>query len=51
MKARNFVQENVQKFNVPTTFVDHKVRAKKGYTKHKKNYAHSEHDFKVSRIA
>jgi len=50
MKARNFVQENVQKFNCPTVFEDRKLKAKKGYRKHKKNFALCEHSFRVSKI-
>ena len=37
IKQRNFVQMHVQDFCVPKVFEDRKIKAKKGYLKHKKN--------------
>jgi len=45
IKQRNFVQMHVQDFCVPKVFEDRKVKAKKGYMKHKKNFALSEQEF------
>ena len=39
IKQRNFVQMYVQEFNTPAVFEDRKLKSKKGYRKHKKNYA------------
>lgn len=51
VKQRNFVQMHVQDFCVPKIFDDHKVKAKKGYIKHKKNYALSEQEYKLQLAA
>ena len=51
IKQRNFVQMHVQDFCVPKVFEDRKVKAKKGYIKHKKNYALSEHEFELQLVA
>lgn len=51
IKQRNFVQMYVQEFNTPTVFEDRKVKAKKGYRKHKKNYALSEQESKFLMVA
>ena len=45
IKHRNFVQMHVQDFCVPKVFEDRKDKAKKGYMKHKKNFALSEQEF------
>lgn len=51
IKQRNFVQMHVQDFCVPKVFEDRKVKTKKGYMKHKKNYALSEQEFKLQMAA
>ena len=51
IKQRNFVQMHVQDFCVPKVFEDRKVKAKKSYLKHKKNFALSEQEFNLPLVA
>lgn len=38
MKDRNYVAKHARSYNKAAVFVDRKQAAKKGYTKHKKQY-------------
>jgi len=51
LKQRNFVQMHVQEFCTPTVFEDKKLKAKKGYRKHKKNYTRCDYAFKLLMVA
>ena len=51
LKQRNFVQMHVQEFCVPSVFEDKKLKAKKGYRKHKKNFSLSEYSSKLLMVA
>ena len=50
LKQRNFVQMHVQEFCVPSVFEDKKLKAKKGYRKHKKNFSLSEYSEYSSKL-
>ncbi len=50
LKPRNFVQAHVQDCYCPQIFVSKFEKAKKGYRKHKKDYALCEHTFRLMNV-